>query len=69
MNQFVHQSLIELCSSDPKAVHPAIVKLGLQYATRQIAGSNLRCIAFLVAIQKVEITLSHGYFSTYFLPI
>ncbi|UJR28912.1 hypothetical protein I4U23_010130 [Adineta vaga] len=39
--------------SDSDLVHPAIVKLGLQYATRQIVGSNLRCVAFLVAIQKM----------------
>jgi translation initiation factor eIF-2B subunit delta len=44
---------IKLNFSDTKLVHPAIVKLGLQYATRQIVGSNLRCVAFLVAIQKV----------------
>ncbi|CAF3488290.1 unnamed protein product [Adineta steineri] len=40
-------------TSDSKLVHPAIIKLGLQYATRQIVGSNLRCVAFLVAIQKM----------------
>ena len=41
-----------------KHVHPAIVKLGLQYASRQIVGSNLRCVAFLAALQKV-ISTSH----------
>ncbi|CAF5215420.1 unnamed protein product, partial [Rotaria magnacalcarata] len=40
-------------TSESKLVHPAIVKLGLQYATRQIVGSNLRCVAFLVAIRKM----------------
>ncbi|CAF4704076.1 unnamed protein product [Rotaria sp. Silwood1] len=40
-------------TSESKSVHPAIIKLGLQYATRQIVGSNLRCVAFLVAIQKM----------------
>lgn len=40
-------------TSESKSVHPAIVKLGLQYATRQIVGSNLRCVAFLIAIQKM----------------
>ncbi|CAF2988116.1 unnamed protein product [Rotaria sp. Silwood2] len=40
-------------TSESKSVHPAIIKLGLQYATRQTAGSNLRCVAFLVAIQKM----------------
>jgi translation initiation factor eIF-2B subunit delta len=38
---------------DSKVVHPVIIKLGLQYATRQIVGSNLRCVAFLIAIQKM----------------
>ncbi|CAF1262254.1 unnamed protein product [Rotaria sordida] len=40
-------------TSEFESVHPAIIKLGLQYATRQIVGSNLRCVAFLVAIQKM----------------
>jgi len=40
-------------ASESKQVHPAIVKLGLQYASRQIVGSNLRCIAFLAALQKM----------------
>ncbi|CAF5022620.1 unnamed protein product, partial [Rotaria socialis] len=44
---------MKLDSSESKLVHPAIVKLGLQYATRQIVGSNLRCVAFLFAIQKM----------------
>ncbi|CAF0971072.1 unnamed protein product [Adineta ricciae] len=38
---------------DSDLVHPAIIKLGLQYASKQIVGSNLRCVAFLVAIQKM----------------
>ncbi|XP_026319424.1 translation initiation factor eIF-2B subunit delta isoform X2 [Hyposmocoma kahamanoa] len=35
------------------SLHPAIVKLGVQLATRVVSGSNARCIALLDAIKKM----------------
>ncbi|ESO85972.1 hypothetical protein LOTGIDRAFT_129894, partial [Lottia gigantea] len=34
-------------------IHPAIIKLGLQYAEGLIVGSNARCVALLAAFKKV----------------
>nr|XP_050860701.1 translation initiation factor eIF-2B subunit delta isoform X1 [Vespula vulgaris]XP_050860702.1 translation initiation factor eIF-2B subunit delta isoform X1 [Vespula vulgaris]XP_050860703.1 translation initiation factor eIF-2B subunit delta isoform X1 [Vespula vulgaris] len=34
-------------------VHPAIVKLGVQYANKIIVGSNARCVALLVAVKQL----------------
>jgi len=34
-------------------IHPAIVKLGLQYAEGRVCGSNARCVALLLALKKV----------------
>lgn len=34
-------------------IHPAIIKLGLQYAEGVITGSNARCIALLCALKEV----------------
>ncbi|CAH0405620.1 unnamed protein product [Chilo suppressalis] len=34
-------------------LHPAIVKLGVQLATRVVSGSNARCIALLDALKKM----------------
>jgi len=34
-------------------IHPAIVKLGVQYANKIIVGSNARCIALLAAMKQV----------------
>ena len=39
-------------SSDSR-VHPAILRLGLQYAEGIISGSNARCIALMAAMKKV----------------
>ena len=36
------------------SIHPAIVKLGLQYADGIICGSNARCIALLAAFKQVH---------------
>lgn len=36
-------------------LHPAIVKLGIQYANDTVVGSNSRCYAFLNAMKKVII--------------
>ncbi len=35
------------------SIHPAILKLGLQYAEGVICGSNARCIALLAAMKQV----------------
>lgn len=39
-------------------IHPAIIKLGLQYADGIVLGSNARCIAFLAAIKQVILNYS-----------
>lgn len=36
-----------------QTIHPAIVKLGLQYTSGHIVGSNARCVAFLTALKQV----------------
>jgi hypothetical protein len=33
-------------------VHPAFLKLGLQYASGYVSGSNSRCLKFLVAFKE-----------------
>lgn len=35
------------------SLHPAVVKLGMQYADRVVVGSNARCIALLDALKQV----------------
>lgn len=37
-------------------IHPAIIRLGVQYETGVVKGSNARCIAFLNAIKLVNIS-------------
>lgn len=34
-------------------IHPAIVRLGVQYASKVIVGSNARCIALLAAVKQL----------------
>lgn len=34
-------------------IHPAIVKLGIQYAKKIIVGSNARCVALLAAVRQM----------------
>lgn len=34
-------------------IHPAIIRLGVQYANRVVVGSNARCVALLAAIKQV----------------
>lgn len=46
-SKMIHQSLL---NTD---IHPAIVRLGAQYASRVVAGSNARCIALLQALKEV----------------
>ena len=40
-------------------IHPAIMKLGLQYAEGVICGSNARCVALLGALKQVGGHFSH----------
>ena len=40
-------------------IHPAIMKLGLQYAEGVICGSNARCVALLGALKQVGEHCSH----------
>ncbi|XP_065063368.1 translation initiation factor eIF2B subunit delta-like isoform X1 [Rhopilema esculentum] len=46
-------SLTKEISSISGAIHPVIIKLGLQYAEGIISGANARCIALLSAFKKV----------------
>lgn len=39
-------------------LHPAILKLGLQYSSDSIVGSNARCYAFLNAMKTVSVATS-----------
>ncbi|XP_017889936.1 translation initiation factor eIF-2B subunit delta isoform X2 [Ceratina calcarata] len=34
-------------------IHPAIIRLGTQYASKVIAGSNARCVAFLASVKQL----------------
>lgn len=36
-----------------KVIHPAIIRLGVQYATGKVVGSNARCLAFLLAVKEL----------------
>jgi translation initiation factor eIF-2B subunit delta len=38
-------------------IHPAIIRLGLQFSEFSIVGSNARCIATLTAFKKVSSAL------------
>ncbi|CAF0827345.1 unnamed protein product [Didymodactylos carnosus] len=51
----IFEGNVDLLTLTPESrrIHPAIIKLGLQFATGQIAGSNLRCVSFLVALQQM----------------
>lgn len=40
-------------SSLNSSIHPAIVKLGAQYASKVIVGSNARCVALLAAVKQL----------------
>lgn len=35
------------------SIHPAIVRLGVQYADKVIVGSNARCVALLAAVKRL----------------
>jgi len=40
-------------------LHPAVMKLGMQYADRVVVGSNARCIALLNALRQVRGEVIH----------
>ena len=44
-------SIVEKLGLDNPSVHPAFIKLGLDYAHDRISGSNSRCMAFLQALK------------------
>lgn len=46
-------SLTQYMSIPCSVIHPAMVRLGLQYSQGLVSGSNARCIALLRALQQV----------------
>lgn len=46
-------SLTQFMSIPSSVIHPAMVRLGLQYSQGLVSGSNARCIALLHALQQV----------------
>lgn len=42
------------CSIPSTVIHPAIVRLGLQYSQGIVAGSNSRAVALLHAFRQVH---------------
>lgn len=44
---------ISLGSAGNSNIHPAVIKLGVQYAKGIICGSNARCVALLLAFKKL----------------
>ncbi|XP_017654140.1 translation initiation factor eIF-2B subunit delta isoform X3 [Nannospalax galili] len=46
-------SLTQYMSIPSSVIHPAMVRLGLQYSQGLVSGSNARCIALLHALQQV----------------
>lgn len=48
-------TIVFVCCSIPSMViHPAIVRLGLQYSQGIVAGSNARSVALLHAFKQVQ---------------
>ncbi|KAI5755519.1 translation initiation factor eIF-2B subunit delta [Diaphorina citri] len=50
---FNHLYRDNLSVTQPSEVHPAIYRLGVQYATGVVRGSNARCVALLSAIKQM----------------
>ncbi|XP_052763864.1 translation initiation factor eIF-2B subunit delta-like isoform X2 [Mya arenaria] len=46
-------SLTQSLQFSSSGIHPAIIRLGLQYAEGVVSGSNARCIALLAALKSV----------------
>lgn len=55
---FSHFGLPKAPASSTRAqhpIHPAIIRLGLQFSQFKIVGANARCIATLIALRTVRI--------------
>jgi len=46
---------IFVCRFNSSVIHPAIIKLGVQYMDGVISGSNARCISLLNAMKEVDL--------------
>lgn len=54
LSQFDRSYSISTCRNfDDSNIHPAIIKLGVQYAEGVIKGSNARCISMLLALKEL----------------
>lgn len=58
VNLFKHlyinrNNISQLINSKNINIHPAIIRLGVQYAERVIVGSNARCVALLAAVKQL----------------
>ncbi|CAD5119028.1 DgyrCDS7678 [Dimorphilus gyrociliatus] len=54
LNQFERENtLTETISFASHTIHPAVIRLGVQYAQGVICGSNARCIALLSVLKKL----------------
>ncbi len=62
---FLHFGLPKTVSVAKGDIHPAILRLALQFSNFKITGANARCIATLTAFKTVRIFLAQ----TYLLPL
>ncbi|XP_014216329.1 translation initiation factor eIF-2B subunit delta [Copidosoma floridanum] len=46
-------NIARLLNSSYNNIHPAIIRLGVQYAEKVIVGSNARCVALLAALKQL----------------
>lgn len=58
VNLFKHlyinrKNISQLISRSNVKIHPAILRLGVQYAEKVIVGSNARCVALLAAVKQL----------------
>ncbi|XP_008210067.1 translation initiation factor eIF-2B subunit delta isoform X2 [Nasonia vitripennis] len=58
VNLFKHlyinrKNISQLINSSNVKMHPAILRLGIQYAEKVIVGSNARCVALLAAVKQL----------------
>ena len=49
-----HILFFHLRFSAENPIHPAILKLGIQYSKGIISGSNARCVALIHAMKQVK---------------
>jgi len=60
--EFVFKHMVVYCficvsRFNSSVIHPAIIKLGVQYMDGVISGSNARCISLLNAMKEVSSTV------------